>query len=776
MQAGFGHVITDAVITWTDITQFADTQAGVRNSRGAADERSEIQPGTCSMLLDNADGRFTPTLASSPYFPNVVKNVPVRVLVATTAKNLVTNPSFETNTDGWSATGSPAPTLARSTVRAQHGTASALVTWGAGGTPAVETTLFGLEFGVTYIASAQVYVPTGSPAVRLGIVGGATGTASATNDAFVQITVTFTATSAVHTLQLTPSTAPASGDQVWVDTVQAEQGATVTAFDSNGAQVHERFFGMVNEWPITWAGLHATVSITCTDTFKWLSRLPELQPMLVEEVLKTQRDHAAGSVAYYPMSEPSDSTTAGDLSGAVREALSIQQVGAGGTLTFAGSDGPPATGQQAPTFTPASASAGKYLSANLGTAFRLNGGFAECWFTTTTQGRVLFALEADTTEALQIETIVFSLESGTGKLRVDSRIATTGFSTSVAATGDLADGKPHWMLYDQNADDIYIDNLGPFSVTSQFVVDLPVLSVGGYEDPFGTFAGPALWNGTISHLALTDTTSGVPAAKFTPHFDAGGDGFAGEAANVRAGRLAGYAGLTATAQGTTFSSIASQGALGSSPLTHLREVETTESARLFADRASNTIVFQSRDVRFNPVSVVSLAYADLDTDNVEISDDDQKMINTVVASRPDGATVRVRDQAARDTFGPYEPSPLTLLKTTDNEVVDTAQWIVQRRAEPPPEMRQLPVEAFTLPLATYRALLDADVSTALNVTGLPDEAPAGTATVTVEGYTETIQHRQHHLDFHVSRTDTDSVWVLDNATYSSLGNTTRLGF
>jgi hypothetical protein len=207
----------------------------------------------------------------------------------------------------------------------------------------------------------------------------------------------------------------------------------------------------------------------------------------------------------------------------------------------------------------------------------------------------------------------------------------------------------------------------------------------------------------------------------------------------------------------------------------MRDIERTEGGKMFADRASAWIVFQGRTVRYNPVSAVTLAYADLETGGVEFSDDDQKLVNLIKASRPGGAEQRVQDPDSITLYGIYEEQ-LDVLKTSDSEVIDAATWAVIRYGDPQPEMRQLPVEASTLSVATYRALLDADISTVLTVIGLPAEAMSPTVTVTVEGYTERISQGQHFLDFHTSRSDTDSVWVLDDATYSVLGTTTRLGY
>jgi hypothetical protein len=207
----------------------------------------------------------------------------------------------------------------------------------------------------------------------------------------------------------------------------------------------------------------------------------------------------------------------------------------------------------------------------------------------------------------------------------------------------------------------------------------------------------------------------------------------------------------------------------------MRDVERTENGRLFADRASRALVFQARTVRYNPAITATLAYADLETDDVEVSDDDQKQVNLVRASRPGGATQRIQDADSIDLDGIVEEQ-LDVLKSTDAEVIDAATWLIIRYADPQPEMRQLPVEAATLSTATYRALLDADISSAIAVTDLPDEAASPTATVLVEGYTETISQGQHYLNFHTSRADVGSVWVLDDTTYSVLGTTTRLAY
>jgi len=67
---------------WTDVTDHVlttDNGAPVQIGWGRQDLWSDISAGTCSFVLDNRDGRFTPGLATSPYYPNVKKRARCRV-------------------------------------------------------------------------------------------------------------------------------------------------------------------------------------------------------------------------------------------------------------------------------------------------------------------------------------------------------------------------------------------------------------------------------------------------------------------------------------------------------------------------------------------------------------------------------------------------------------------------------------------------------------------------------------------------------------------------
>ena len=799
----FGATLTSSSPVLTDISQYVALVRGIDITRGAQNELSDIQPSTCSITLDNSDGRFTPERAASPYSPNVKKGVPIRVSVATFTPRTGSAPylvgmlgdDFDDNRVSstlWpNSYGGATEIDGRARVPLTPGVS-------AGYLSAREWTLVDSQLTARLVtvpgvngsssAAAGIYLNSTTSGTRVGWRYNAiTGNLSAENQtAFFDgsaVSLTYSpfnhawlriretagtvywetssdgATWTVRRSLATPAWVTSQTLTVEMPTARTGGTADYIEWDLVGATVHPRFFGLVQDWPTEWKGLHSTATITCTDLLTWANIVKQLQPMITQEVLLDR------PTVYFPLTEPAASTSAGDLSGTAGVgSLTTLQAGSGGTLEFAASAGP--NSLPAPVFTPSSSTAGKYLSADLGPTFtNANASFRvrmECWFSTSATDRVLLALTSSDAET---KTIV-SLNSATGVLQVQNQSPGSALVTTSWSTGNLADGNLHHLIYNEFGGEVTID--GVTYTTSNFnPPDLRLLYVGGFQNA-------RLWNGTISQLALY--VRSLTTAELTPHYTTGTTGNAGESASARMSRLASYVGLAVSTQGNVFDAVASQAELGRSALEHMREIERTESGKLLTNRSSGIpLVFQSRDLRYNPVASLSLAYADLETDGVRYAYDDQKMVNSAMASRPGGATQRVINQTSIDSYG-EKPQDLALLKNTDNATADAANWLVSRYADPPPEVRQVPVEAYSMPVDTYRSLLDADVSTVMDLTGLPDQAPASTATVIVEGYTERIGLWQHHLDFHTSRGDTDNVWVLDDATYSVLDSTTRLAY
>ncbi|WP_331719532.1 LamG domain-containing protein (plasmid) [Streptomyces sp. NBC_01259] len=807
-----GQVQTPEEILWTDISRRVDLMQGVTITRGASDELSEIQPGTATLTLDNADGALTPGNPSSPFAPYVRRNAPIRISqavmpVQSGAAPYPVSMLGDTFDDGvvdlvlWPASyGGVTEVDGRARIPLVPGSSASYQsarTWVlAGSQIAVKVAKLPAANGSS-AAAARFMVNATTSGTRAGFTYNAlTGTLRCVSEVGFSdgAGVTLTYSSIDHLwLRLREAsgvlrweTSPDGWDwtarrtlatpawvatgQVVVDLPASRTGGTAdyVEWDLLGAQVRPRFYGMVNEWPVQWEGLLSSVYISATDLFKRLNRQPPLRSMLGMEVLT--RDTTTGRfsfpAAYFPLAEPVESAAAGSVVGAGIGALASTQVGSGGALVF-GEDGVPETGETAPTFTPASATAGRYLVGDLGpqmaadaTTWAIN---VQVWIKTSTAGRAILGLS----DPLRTSQLVLSL-NGSGVLTVESTQDGTALVVGTSSSGNLADGAWHHVVYDGSGKRVYVDGAsvsGTLLATSS--PDLRTIYVGGYRSA-------RLFSGQIAHLSL-HLANGPVGSVYAVTSDAR-TGFSGESSDWRVERLARYAGLdSVTVLGNTFDPIASQGPAGTSIVARLQEVETTESGKLYAERDYYGLAYQSRDLRYNPsadAETFAIAYADVEP-GIQLADDDQKLCNQVEASRPNGATQIVTDAPSVAEFGAYEQQ-LNVLKTSDAAVTDAASWLVFRYADPDPELREVPIEAATMP--EFLDILDADISSYFTVYDLPAQSSALEMRVTVEGYTETIKEQSHLIQFRTSASARDSIWILDDPDYSVLGSTTRLAY
>lgn len=79
VEAAFGYTrdVDSATWVWTDITRYVRGQITV--TKGRPDATSTADPTHIQLTLENTDGRFTKGNPLSPYWPNVVRGVPLRV-------------------------------------------------------------------------------------------------------------------------------------------------------------------------------------------------------------------------------------------------------------------------------------------------------------------------------------------------------------------------------------------------------------------------------------------------------------------------------------------------------------------------------------------------------------------------------------------------------------------------------------------------------------------------------------------------------------------------
>lgn len=92
----FGNVLDFAVPTYSeDISPYLRSFS---SDRGASSELEAVENGTCNVVLDNRDGRFSPNNTGSPYSPNIL---PMRRIRIQAIWNAVTYPVYMGYVEEW---------------------------------------------------------------------------------------------------------------------------------------------------------------------------------------------------------------------------------------------------------------------------------------------------------------------------------------------------------------------------------------------------------------------------------------------------------------------------------------------------------------------------------------------------------------------------------------------------------------------------------------------------------------------------------------------------
>jgi hypothetical protein len=105
VEIAFGSAPLAGTYSWTDVTAYVKEFS---TKRGRDYELDQIQAGTATFTLDNADGRFTPGRAASPYFPNVIPRRRVRIRTTdplATPSVVITPPSIDSTATATTASG-----------------------------------------------------------------------------------------------------------------------------------------------------------------------------------------------------------------------------------------------------------------------------------------------------------------------------------------------------------------------------------------------------------------------------------------------------------------------------------------------------------------------------------------------------------------------------------------------------------------------------------------------------------------------------------------------
>lgn len=307
-------------------------------------------------------------------------------------------------------------------------------------------------------------------------------------------------------------------------------------------------------------------------------------------------------------------------------------------------------------------------------------------------------------------------------------------SFSGLGTGGLDDGDWHRIQ-------IQISNSGGDVGAFVFVDGAEFIGIGAAPStaanpPASVILGdPIRASGQYCHLSIWDSDSG-PFNSTLPALN----GYAGETATDRLTRLCNEENLPLIAVGNSASAMGPQGI--DTFLNLLRECETADQGVLL-DGLSPGLTYITRQAKENLTASLTIdAAAGQVDDPFEPVDDDQRTRNFSTVSRKNGSSATYEDvdgPMGTATVGTYDDS-LTVNLADDTGLANYASWLVHEGT----------VEGFRYPtlnldLIATPALQVAWLATGLqeridvtNVSTVATQHPAGTVSLLLEGYSETL--------------------------------------
>jgi len=148
--------------------------------------------------------------------------------------------NFETSAGGWVGAGTPAPTVTQDASGGSHpkqGAGALKTVWNGSGTfPQAQLTLAGMTPNANYEFASWLYVPTGSPDVRL-LAGTVTTALSAIKDTLHRLVLPFTPATSTPAIGIRSSGTP-SGQAVWNDASSVRlAGGAADRYSSDGSSL-----------------------------------------------------------------------------------------------------------------------------------------------------------------------------------------------------------------------------------------------------------------------------------------------------------------------------------------------------------------------------------------------------------------------------------------------------------------------------------------------------------------------------------------------------------
>lgn len=564
--------------------------------------------------------------------------------------------------------------------------------------------------------------------------------------------------------------------------VKPRRRIRVSVSPDDGATWAPRFDGYVDGWPVAWDASEADayVTVTASDRLSRFGLLRPLRDALAEELTSGYYDswfdgapwilddptfsvlgdttRLGGGVNWlYGLQEQSSGTsTFGDVSGAGGPNLSALQIGTGGTIE-PGAAGIMPEGT-AVKFAPASANNGLLLySAN---AAAYLGGEFSIWAQFAWDGSTSVAITQVGT-APDVRVILAATPT--------TVVATIYGDTTVTVTKTIAtnDNRPHFALFTV------------FGTEARLSVDEETVATATMPTGMGGRISRGIYVGSVSSADPVQVAWVGFAAGYTDgdrRAELGMLGSAGaERSDLRVARILRWLGLSddADIDEVGLSDVTYQATGGRTALDVIGEVCDVEGGVLFAT-GDGRVAFHSRSHRYNRPIDLSMSVDDVGA-GLEVQVDSTRVVNDLTASRPRGATVRVRNRESISDYGELSQS-VTLYAASDDDLRSAAEWTVNQRGDVAPRVESIEIDLLTNSSARA-GVLAREIGDRLELTDVPTTAPGAASSVSVfiEGMTETIAPDSWRVAFATSPWR-GYVWSLDDSTWSALDTTTVLAY
>lgn len=775
--------------TWSDIT--ADVMyenGGVSISpMGRGDETSKAQPAGCQFRLFNTSGAYSKGLPSSPYFPNVRRNTPVRVSVQRVASPTFRSVATTTSAAPSFAATAPAGVAAGDVVLAFH-TADASylgdldkptgANWRL--LAEVETTATGGGVTVGYLATRVWYyratgaAPANYTFTQGNVANGVVSIVAVQDAGLYTIKATMTSEVPPGASFDTPSSSPLRADDFelrWAAGSSLAGIVGVTWTPPTG--LTERADAQSGNYTTGTLATRATGATTATGvkTFTASSSAMDWAHGVTVNFSNLNVRFQGQASGFTPLWDTSAKMAVVDLSASgklrqlqqgktplrsaltrfvpstsplgywpIEDGTATTQIASGltggpsmvvkGSIKFGSVDGPPGSAKLA-DFSPGGSASGPLPVGVFGTSWNCD--FA-AKFPTIGAGHTVAALQLAGIGGVVLWEIG-GKDLASGGLYL-TRSRSDGVDSTTTSGVKIDDGLWHLIRLDaqQSGSDIawflYIDG----SVVVNGLV--PGFTLGGLNlatvNPLGSPFGESPAMGHVAVCSPQVAAINIPLAF---------NGYAGETATARLARLSAEEGVPVEIRGTSDTKMGPQGV--DTFLNLLRECETADDGVLYDGRGPG-LAYTARIVRYNAAAVLSVDVSAAQLgDPFAPADDDQRDRNLIKASRKNGSSAIYEDDFSplgTQAIGVYD-AEVTVNTASDDGLYDRAAWEVHKgTVDAPYRYPRLSLDLGATP-AVVDDWLSAGVSSRVDVLNVASEAtqhPPSDVDLLLEGWAEQL--------------------------------------